>query len=387
MEQEEEDQGFIRDLPDEVAYRCLTRVSVQTQAQLHGVSRKWRDLVTSREFYERRKQQGLTKHCVCMLQALPTVDSSPHPVFGVSMMNEESEQLWEWLPPIPEFAQYGLPLFCRLAAVSRSLLVLGGWHPRTWETLRTVYIFDFLARKWRRGADMPSTRSSFACQALGSDVFVAGGHNNAKIALPTAEVYSTVRDRWQALPKMNDSRDECSAAVLDGELYIISGYETASQGQFMQSSEVFKPALNAWTRTWIGLTLVSRSSCDVIKPHTNVHSRGQLPLFGFHQRELVWYSAEKDEWQLVDVLPEGEDSIADPVCVTQLGADKLFVTGPRNGDDSSFTSLVYTLDLRHEDRRQSDEHASVASFRGKWEFLRPHEKFQEVIQTSCVVEI
>ncbi|CAM6007133.1 unnamed protein product [Sphagnum balticum] len=508
QQQEHQQQGLIPDLPDEVAYRCLSRVSIQSHAQLHGVSRKWRDFVSSREFYEQRKQEGVTKHCVCMLQALPrTHPSLQHPTYGVSMLDEES-QVWEWLPPIPEFSHYGLPLFCRLASVNGMLLVVGGWHPRTWETLRTVYMFNFATRRWQRGADMPSTRSSFACQAfMGSYVVVAGGHDNARNALSTAEMYNTERDCWQVLPNMNDSRDECSSAVIDEEFYVVSGniynnqLRSAASHQcleFVRSSEIFKPKLNKWTRADIVFThaaagVISRSSssCNTrsssaspcsriaadagagtstIMTRTNLHSnnnhvvvvagtstststtaaatttaqqlrRGRtlLPLFGFHKRDLVCYSTETDEWQLLDVLPEGDDSIIAPVCISALGSHKLFVTGPQNKDTNSFTSLIYntrsaavaaaastpmmscsTKNTRssttspsssrkkmklkhhhpspapedHEQQQLQDHHQQLKIsptatnlFRGKWEFLRPGKKFQGVILTSCVVEI
>jgi hypothetical protein len=168
-------------------------------------------------------------------------------------------------------------------------------------------------------------------------------------------------------------------------------------------------------------------------------SRGRtlLPLFGFHKRDLVCYSTETDEWQLLDVLPEGDDSIIAPVCISALGSHKLFVTGPQNKDTNSFTSLIYNtrsaaaaastpmmscstkntrssttspsssrkkMKLKHHhpspapedhEQQQLQDHeqqlkispTATNLFRGKWEFLRPGKKFQGVILTSCVVEI
>jgi hypothetical protein len=167
--------------------------------------------------------------------------------------------------------------------------------------------------------------------------------------------------------------------------------------------------------------------------------RTLLPLFGFHKRDLVCYSTETDEWQLLDVLPEGGDSIIAPVCISALGSHKLFVTGPQNKDTNSFTSLIYntrsaaaaaaaastpmmscsTKNTRssttspsssrkkiklkhhhpspapedHEQQQLQDHHqqlkisSTATNLWGKWEFLRPGKKFQGVILTSCVVEI
>jgi hypothetical protein len=42
-----------------------------------------------------------------------------------------------------------------------------------------------------------------------STVFVAGGHDNQKNALQSAEVYDANADKWRTLPAMAEERDEC----------------------------------------------------------------------------------------------------------------------------------------------------------------------------------
>jgi hypothetical protein len=95
---------------------------------------------------------------------------------------------------------------------------------------------------------MPSTRSSFACGALNNHVFVAGGHDNKKSGLATAEVYSVEKNEWRTLPRMSQERDESTGVALNGKFYVISGYSTHSQGQFVKSSDVYDPEKNSWTR-------------------------------------------------------------------------------------------------------------------------------------------
>lgn len=96
---------------------------------------------------------------------------------------------------------------------------------------------------------MPSTRSSFACGVLNDRyVFVAGGHDNRKSALATAEVYDLEKDEWRTLPRMSEERDESIAVNLNGKLYVISGYSTEAQGQFVKSADVYEPEKNSWTR-------------------------------------------------------------------------------------------------------------------------------------------
>lgn len=116
------DEGLIPALPDDVALQCLLRVPPQAHAHLQRVSRRWRDLVNSPQYYEDRKREGTTTQFVCMLQAVTPQTQSfekgsgnsstkPAPVFGISVLNVQ-QRTWERLPPIPELPE-GLPLFCR----------------------------------------------------------------------------------------------------------------------------------------------------------------------------------------------------------------------------------------------------------------------------------
>ncbi|CAN5956588.1 unnamed protein product, partial [Sphagnum jensenii] len=61
---------MIPGLPNDVALQCLVRIPVQAHAQLQRVSRKWRELVNSSQYYEERKREGTTMHFVCTVQAL-----------------------------------------------------------------------------------------------------------------------------------------------------------------------------------------------------------------------------------------------------------------------------------------------------------------------------
>lgn len=97
---------------------------------------------------------------------------------------------------------------------------------------------------------MPTTRTFFACAVSPSDgrIYVAGGHDDNKNALKTAEVYDVEKNSWEILPPMSQDRDECHGVFLDGKFYVISGYSTESQGRFERSAEVFDPNTGLWNR-------------------------------------------------------------------------------------------------------------------------------------------
>lgn len=128
------DDGLIPALPDDVAMQCLLRVPPHSHAQLQQVSRRWRELLNSPQFYEERKREGTSEKFLCMVQAmepLPAPGKPPaspssakrSPVFGISVLNVQ-RRTWERLPPIPDFP-HSLPIFCRYPSYPLSPQCLG----------------------------------------------------------------------------------------------------------------------------------------------------------------------------------------------------------------------------------------------------------------------
>jgi len=328
-----------------------------------NVSRRWRDLVNSSEFYEHRKKEGATGHSVCFSQATSTADH--HPLFSVSLFSERTSS-WERLPPIPDQQSSGLPLFSRLAAVGGHLVVLGGWSPSTMAELRSVHVFSFSSWTWRRGADMPTTRSFFACSVLHDRILVAGGHDINKNALQSAECYHLDDNRWESLPNMHHARDECASVVVDDtKLAVISGYGTSSQGEFRRDAEVFDLETNAWTQ-------IHHMWPKGVSPSSVVAVAGNL--FAFHHNHLVCYDKKDSGWHVVDIVPDDERGISSAVCATAFG-NSIVVTGPSNVNDGSHRVLVYRLGADHR------------YCKGSWETVPVDERFRGIAHVSCVVEV
>lgn len=369
------EQGLIPGLSHDIALQCLLRlplVPVQAHAQLQCVCRAWYNLFNSSEFYELRKKAGTTELCVCLLQAIPRKSSHQHPEFGVSILNEKLNS-WQRLPPIPGFDHRGLPLFCRFASVGGNLVVLGGWDPSTMDELRTVYIFTFSSGQWRRGADMPSTRSFFSCGVLNGGVLVAGGHDRNKDALCTAARYNLRDDQWEPLPDMHTERDECTSAVLDGKFYVISGYITSCPGDFRRDAEVYDPKRNTWTQADDTWSLNSKA----VSPSSVFATAREL--FAFHHSQLLCYSTRDNLWQVVDTIPEGSEGISSAVSATGFG-NSLIVTGPSNTEDGNHRTLVYRLPPSMDSR-------SDFRCKGRWETVPAADHFLGIVHVSCVVEV
>ncbi|KAJ4705504.1 F-box/kelch-repeat protein [Melia azedarach] len=212
---------LIPGLPEEIALECLTRLHYSTHRVATRVSKRWREIIRSREFYNYRKQNGLTSGVVCLVQqqlpvhfrsdAFKTVGSMS---FAVTVFDPAS-QFWERLDPVPKYPD-GLPLFCQVASSRGKLVVIGGWDPESFN---------------------PTAGSSSP-----------GGHDENKNALSSAWAYDVSNDKWTELTRMSQERDECEGVVIGSEFWVVSGYKTERQGMFEGSAESYEFGSGEWKR-------------------------------------------------------------------------------------------------------------------------------------------
>lgn len=62
---------------------------------------------------------------------------------------------------------------------------------------KAVFIYDLLSKEWRRGVDIPTSRIRFTCSFSSSIglIYVAGGLDEHRNTLATAEAYDVEEDR------------------------------------------------------------------------------------------------------------------------------------------------------------------------------------------------
>ncbi|MCL7030309.1 hypothetical protein MKW94_012657 [Papaver nudicaule] len=243
---------IIPGLPNEIGRECLIRVPYTQFSKLMSVSKKWKQEIESNKFHQERKLRGFTQNLIALIQSDSIIDdliqNPENPSTPVPRLSfyDPTKNAWIKLPPIPGTSSEGLPLFCEFAGVGRKLVVIGGWDTKTWQVLNSVYIYDLVAGTWRRGADMPGgKRSFFACASdMNRKVYVAGGHDDDKNALTSAQAYDVLDDLWIPLPDMARQRDECKGLYHGGKFHVIGGYQTETQGKFDKSTETFN--IDTW---------------------------------------------------------------------------------------------------------------------------------------------
>lgn len=161
---------------------------------------------------------------------------------------------------------------------------------------------------------MPTLRSFFGCcVSPQGTVYVVGGNDEAKIALPTAEAYDVENDRWDILPAMGRARDQCQAVFMDAKLLVISGYGTESPGKFEKSAEVFDPC----TRTWKVVENMWRSGES---PRSCVAAVGGL--YCLRKEGVMEYKAEENVWVDLASMPASGSRVYS--CAAW--GDKIFVS-------------------------------------------------------------
>ncbi|CAI9097462.1 OLC1v1033894C1 [Oldenlandia corymbosa var. corymbosa] len=341
---------MIPGLPEEIALECLTRLHYSAQGIAFRVCKRWLRLLRSREFYYHRRNSGQTRKVACLVQALPSPPlpseskkSAGPPSYGITVYDPISGA-WDRIDPIPKFPD-GLPLFCQVVSTEGKLFVLGGWDPSSWEPVRDVFKFEFTTGRWTQCADMPSTRSFFAVGAAEGRIFIAGGHDESKNALSSAWVYDVEGNEWTELPRMKEERDECEGVVIGSGFWVVSGYDTESQGGFKSSAEVFDPATGEWTRVedaWRG-TQCPRSCVSAAQ-------NGQLT-----------------SWA------ECDSAVRVGTCGIDLGEVALLTGSPYQGAAHGF----FFVDKTEKTRGQN----------GKLNKMEVPESFSGFVQSGCFVEI
>lgn len=227
-------------LPAELALECLTRLHFSAHRVSSQVCKRWRELIRSKDFYYHRKKYGFTHKVACLVQALPAEpESKPanQPRYAISMFDPLSRS-WDRLEQVPKYPD-GLPMFCQITSTEGKVVLMGGLDPSSWEPVKDVFMYDFTSRAWSKCADMPSVRSFFAAGGVEGKVIIAGGHDASKNALNSAWVFDVKKNEWSELQGMKENRDECEGIVIGSKFWVVSGYDTESQGNFKSSAEVY----------------------------------------------------------------------------------------------------------------------------------------------------
>jgi N-acetylneuraminic acid mutarotase len=140
-------------------------------------------------------------------------------------------------------------------AVNGKVCALGGAGANAAGTalvaLKSVECFDPITGSWAAAADMPTARYYQGAAVVGGKVYVVGGSKTAGVpsALKSADVFDPATGKWSAIADMSTPRSGSPGTVaLNGKVYVMGGDTGDGPGQRqLASAEVFDPATGAWS--------------------------------------------------------------------------------------------------------------------------------------------
>lgn len=358
---------LISGLPDDVARDCLIRVPYHHFAVLASVSDRWNKEIHSPEFRRRRNTAGQTQKIILMVQARVNPNNGfANPVNRLTMLEPETGN-WTELPIIPGHSGTGLPMFCQLASVGYDLVVMGGWDPESWKSTNSVFVYNFLNGKWRRGTDMPGgPRTFFACASDSrAFVFIAGGHNDEKNALKSAFAYDVANDEWVPLADMARERDECKAVFHNGKFRVIGGYCTEMQGRFEKSAEAFDVATWQWGP--VEEEFLEAATCPRTCVDAGDNNDGDERVFMCGNGGDVMVHQDEDGGATWRSIAKVGDELRN-VAYVRTWQGKMLLIGS-SGYSEPYVGIV--LDLKS----------------GSWRKLETPEMFTGHVQSGCILQI
>ncbi|XP_074656230.1 kelch-like protein 12 [Tubulanus polymorphus] len=132
------------------------------------------------------------------------------------------------------------------AAVCEGRLYVAGGYDKTFHTDRaSVECYDPEHQEWTFTAEMSKARSGLVLVAIEYFIFAIGGrfrHTDRYSDL--VERYNTLTEKWDTMAAMNTPRAWPAAAVFDGKVYIMGGFDGFNR---LRTAEVYDPTRDTWT--------------------------------------------------------------------------------------------------------------------------------------------
>lgn len=182
------------------------------------------------------------------------------------------------------------------ALLDGSLYVIGGYRLAKNPCLRRVDRRDLAesadgATGWQPVEQMLTARHECSAAVMDGLLYVVGGHDNRLERLASAERYDPRADAWRPIAPMWVTRSVAGCAVLDGRLYVVGGF--GSQGKRLRSAEVYDPATNVWS-------LLPDMRVERERPAVAAHA-GQLYVMGGGREEcsVEVYRPSEGVWHVL----------------------------------------------------------------------------------------
>lgn len=281
------DKSILPGLPDDLALRCLAKISHGYHGVLECVSKSWRDAIRSTYYAHLKASEGWCGNWLFVSTSEQNIDMWD--------AYDPDADKWHTLPRMPRFRNDVSRSRFSVVSLHKKLLVIGGCYVTSNSPLATneVIIFDPFKKQWSRLANMRTPRADFACTVICGLVYVAGGCNSCDTGLSAAEVYDPITDRWEDLPPMPLPLFECFSVSHGGQFHVVGkkGFNVESDTYI-----IYDPVGKKWRTVDDELVLFSKLSRFTV---TTMNDR----IYAIPDGSVRTMETTRMDWSLLGVLP------------------------------------------------------------------------------------
>lgn len=385
---------LIPGLPNDIAIRCLAKLSTGSRAIASAVSSVWRSALDPRlaftsearvalgafgdnylflAFLQQRDNRIiLQRYLVDLVQMKgKTIEDPlllPHVIEGLSESARDmvsggllAEQLDGYAKLILHLEQSSFKSFSYyppVAAINGKLFFLLEYAEFAYDVTLMLSYVPYRKNNNDCWAVLPSMnlrkRRCFVCGSIGKYIYVAGGLTNERLEGPfvglgkrSAERFNTETNEWEILPSLNRERVNAIGFVLNGRFCVMGGVGKGSR----TSSEFYDPEARKWVlvpKMWPKPTYLSYFMRDVVVVENRAYAKrlnSEQTMFSLS----VWeYCQERNRWSDLGVVIRHISKLV--LCDYRLVSvgDELWIVGMKPDAEPGFNVLVCRPGTRSE---------------------------------------
>ncbi|GAB2291013.1 hypothetical protein Dimus_025269 [Dionaea muscipula] len=223
-------------LPDDIALSCLARVPQKYHTVLKCVSKRWRDLVCSEDWWSYRHKHNLDESLIYALCRDKILDQ----VRCYVLAPNAARRSWKLLQSFPNccLKRKGMAF----QTLGNKLYVMGGCG---WSVDATdeVHCYDATMNSWNEAAPLSIARCYFACEVLHGKIYAIGGLGS-KLSDPCSwDSYDPQTNTWKSYSDPNMILDIEDSVVMDGKIFIRCGASSVTSHVYLV---VYEPLSGTW---------------------------------------------------------------------------------------------------------------------------------------------
>jgi uncharacterized protein (TIGR03437 family) len=155
---------------------------------------------------------------------------------------DTASDAWTQRAPLP--IQLGAD-HCNIAASGGKLYFAGGIRLGAGFLTPQTFVYDPATDSWSEKERMAVARGASGVAALAGKIYVAGGEG-AQLSGTDFEAFDTQTERWEALPKLPESRTHLTGQAVGGKFYAIGG--RLSNGTVQSDVFEYDPSARSWRK-------------------------------------------------------------------------------------------------------------------------------------------